>query len=324
MTYIIVNWEGSPNLDKINIYRATYKFDRDTLPSLLVEILPTSTRYMDLDVELGEVYYYMVEKVKGKMKSYSPLISKYFTNDFGHGPENIIKGDWESGYFGEVSDQDFMTPTQFITKVQDVIGRRLKGTGYADELLRPTARWQKFIYKDKVLFISLYGIVNNGFSTSWKVLYEAGLVYGIDGNGTVPSNCIATNQNVVIEHDGARYKVRLLRFTNNEQGERSNISTINNVTQHASDCTGSEFYSTWMSLFFKPKKAWASKQVANFSGMGSTLYRFHVMELMASGLHSIRHIANGNVVDNYDTHDVSGLFDTSRGSTWIPVLELVN
>lgn len=320
---IKIEWTPGASVDSIRIYRSFDPFTKDDLPSVYDTIPGNSDYYADQTVVTGMTYYYMVSKVKGTDEVFSPLISQCYLPETGHGNNVIVKGDWRVGYFGEVPDSEFLTPLEFANKLQDVIGRRLLGNAYLDVNLKPIARWQKFVYNGKVLFIPLYGIANRTFRVSWKALYEAGLVYGIPGYGQVPTNCTATPQEVILELDGFFYKVRLLRMTNRVQGQRaSGITTINNITQHTNESTGSEVAQTYNRLFFREKRPWADIQFANFPTLPNNERQFHLMELWHSGNTSITSHTPINALENYTTTATQTVLSTN--STWIPVLELIN
>lgn len=125
--------------------------------------------------------------------------------DSGPGPKTLMYGDESLGYFGEVTSAAFLT----VPEIQ----RQLNfypGGGTPD----PNVSWVKVFSDSKVLYIPKRAIVNN---ITWNTLYNAGLVYGIDGVGSNPTTT-PTNQLRTVTADGRQFKVRLLKGATTENG----------------------------------------------------------------------------------------------------------
>lgn len=131
--------------------------------------------------------------------------SKIQYPDSGPGPKTLLFGDESLGYFGEVTSAAFLT----VPEIQ----RQLNfypGGGTPD----PNVSWVKVFSDSKVLYIPKRAIVNN---ITWNTLYNAGLVYGIDGVGSNPTTT-PTNQLRTVTADGRQFKVRLLKGATTENG----------------------------------------------------------------------------------------------------------
>lgn len=97
-----------------------------------------------------------------------PPRSKLFGS--GPGPQELVLGDAQAGYFGLVSAQDFYTGTQLAAALGVTEG----------SVLNDSTDWFKFAHKGIVIFTPVKPI---RAECSWKHLYERGAVYPGPGNG---------------------------------------------------------------------------------------------------------------------------------------------
>ena len=122
------------------------------------------------------------------------------------GPQNIIAGTVQMGYFGHWNNQNdggFITRDDLIDEC-NISGNELHDDG-----------WLKFIKSNKILYIAKKPILSN---ISWNDIYECGAVYGTNNNGPyVTSN--PTIQNKTIEKNGYVYRIKLLTGANENPGE---------------------------------------------------------------------------------------------------------
>lgn len=119
---------------------------------------------------------------------------KHYPNS-GPGPQTLLFGDTEEGYFGRVPVGEMITGGEM--KAQ------LSFTGYA-----APQYWLKFYRKKEVLFIGVGGTLASG----WNNAYNAGLIYGVDGDGDYP-NTPPVNQLRIVRQGEWAYIVRALRST---------------------------------------------------------------------------------------------------------------
>ena len=106
--------------------------------------------------------------------------ANYFPNS-GPGAKSLVAGDETHGYFGVVTTADMFTATDVENFL---VG--LPGTAYAPTDLV----WHKFVLDGKFLFVP-----NRAFrSTTWNNIYNASLMYGVDGNGAYPPTTGGVNQ----------------------------------------------------------------------------------------------------------------------------------
>jgi hypothetical protein len=106
--------------------------------------------------------------------------ANYFPNS-GPGNKTLAAGDATHGYFGTVTTTDMFTASEVDSFL---VG--LTGTAYGPSDLV----WHKFVLDGKFLFVP-----NRAFrSTTWNNIYNASLMYGVDGNGAYPPAAGGVNQ----------------------------------------------------------------------------------------------------------------------------------
>ncbi len=116
----------------------------------------------------------------------------------GPGTQVLKSGSQDIGYFGEVAETELFTPGEISALFPELPQTPLGAT---------SVFWLKFSYKGKYLFMPKKGFL--GLLT-YSDLYKAGLVYGTDNDGAFPLGAGA-NQIRVVEKDGYRFKVRMIR-----------------------------------------------------------------------------------------------------------------
>lgn len=185
-------------LDKVVIYRATSRISTAALPAPLVELAADAVAYEDSAVVSGNVYYYIIALVKGSQISFSSNYETGYFASTGPGPQTLMRGTWECGLFGYLTDAEFFSYADI-----------------KDQLALPwaiswqTGGWFKLIYKGKIIYYPTNSYGNN----SWNNVYAAGMVYGDDTNGdfitgmTPPSPL--RKQNARVTRDGFEFRVRI-------------------------------------------------------------------------------------------------------------------
>lgn len=119
-----------------------------------------------------------------------------FISNSGPGSEELLFGDSELGYFGQVSSDELFTTMELSDATQMNVG----------VVISNTVTWLKFAYKGKILFVAKTPLKH---TISWMDLYNKGLVYGTDDNGAVPQ-VEPVNQITLVKKDGYTFKVRIL------------------------------------------------------------------------------------------------------------------
>lgn len=198
-----LNWDdqSDQNLDRIEIYRAAAKGDTQKPANLLVTLPATATSYEDLTVKNKNLYYYRIAAVKGSEYAWGePQLAGYFS-ETGPGRAVPLRGDWNAGFMDRIPIANFITGPDLRTKVPEM--NAMGG------LWNPN-NWYKLVHKGKIIFIPDSNLV----SASWNELYNAGLVFGEDGFGQLPTGPAGSkNQKYVININGLEYIVRLPRLS---------------------------------------------------------------------------------------------------------------
>lgn len=117
---------------------------------------------------------------------------KHYPNS-GPGPQTLLFGDTDEGYFGRVPLNEMISNTELMSQMS------------VTRITQPTY-WLKFYRKNEVLFIGVGGTLG----TTWDTTYNSGLIYGIDNNGPFTSST-PTNQLRIVRQDKWGYLVRALR-----------------------------------------------------------------------------------------------------------------
>lgn len=182
---VTLNW-GAANAalaESINIYRSTTPIDVANPPAALANIAGNLSSYQDTTAVRNTLYYYMVGHVRLGQELMSPVLTYGHYPDSGPGPQSLIRGDWTLGYFGTCTPAQMFTPTTLNAQVP------IPGTLASDASI---TAWHKFIRKGKILFIP------NSFFTSAVQpyqLYNAGLLFGTNDNGSFPFTISSTTLN---------------------------------------------------------------------------------------------------------------------------------
>lgn len=203
---ISINWQSQAgkDIDGIEIYRitgATGSINVNALPDPIATLSKDATSYVDVNVVDQNVYRYWIAAVKGTERTLNFPITQGFFLNMGPGPRELKRGTWQRGWFGKVSNEEMFTAAD----VRGLVSKLNMFSWNPDY-------WDKFIYNGKILFIPNKSM---GYTTL-VALYQAGIVYGVDGNGMyVPSGAGATNQLTKIRKGDFEFIIRLPRLVDN-------------------------------------------------------------------------------------------------------------
>lgn len=150
------------------IYRSTSFIPENALPAALATVGPQTLEYTDNAVARNVPYHYRVGVFKGNEESLSPDRVLAFMPYTGPGPQKLLRGTWENGYFGALSLGELFDVDEFAAAT-GIVGL---GT-----LRYFATRWLKFVYKGKILFFPDASFM---ISVKASALYQLGLAYGTD------------------------------------------------------------------------------------------------------------------------------------------------
>lgn len=196
---ILINWTNPAQpADGIQIYRSTAPFDSSNLPAVLATLPANATEYEDATNLLNVVYYYRIARVVGSDIVLSKQLPLTERANMGPGGTTLIRGDYDTGYLGEVSADVLFTASALSTELSWSPG----------SVVTANPSWRKFIHDGKIKFIPSGPLRSN--IGAWSAIYSQGLVYGSDDNGAY-SSLTPTLQNRRVSKDGFTYKVRLIK-----------------------------------------------------------------------------------------------------------------
>ncbi len=296
-----LNWVNrNTGEDGTRIYRAQTPMDLAALPEPLVSLAPGITTYLDETIERNKVYHYLFETFKGQDRAFSKEQILGVYPDTGPGPQTLLRGDFKHGYFGIVSQSELFTAAELTSLVS------APGSQYGGAI-----EWLKFAIDGKILFVA-NKIVNH--SMSWDQLYNAGLVYGVDGPGPFNSG-IEVNQMKTVNKGDSTFIVRLMTGTDDPATVRP---TAGRPTSN----------SEWNRVFYPliigndslylPSVKFDSRPASELAQLDGVGYQAFVQDVGDTTANRI--IRGGSSLMHY-INQIPASYSSNTG--WRPVLELV-
>lgn len=149
-----VTWDLDPTAVKYRIYRDTKAFTPGSLPTDVVEVLKDAvvevngkgTHEYD-DAVRQTVYHLMfcVEDATGNTSYSERTIMGYFPES-GPGPTELLRGNWEFGYFGEVPTAELPSYLEIVTALKTAGSTR-------DMYTANPASWNKCVVNGRIIYI---------------------------------------------------------------------------------------------------------------------------------------------------------------------------
>lgn len=130
------------------------------------------------------------------------------TPNTGHGPQILIHGDAQLGYYGFVPASDLITGDALAS----AIGLREGVAQFSD------AGWFKYSYDGNTRYVAKKTF---RYAIRWREIYQCGAVYGTFNDGSNPFGT-ERSQDAVVTIDGLDYVVKLMQGLN---GDPSTLST---------------------------------------------------------------------------------------------------
>lgn len=193
-------------LDRVVIYRDTKRISTAALPAPLAQLAADAAAYEDVTVVSGNIYYYLIALEKGEQKSFSSNYEMGYFATTGPGPQTLMRGTWECGLFGYMTDAEFFSYTDIKDQLNLPWGLSWQSGG-----------WFKLIYKGKIIYYPVTAWTNN----SWNALYAAGLVYGDDTTGTFLDGMTPPSplrkQDARVSRDGFEFRVRIPKVNDHKK-----------------------------------------------------------------------------------------------------------
>jgi len=164
---IKIDWTDPNTADDYTIYRSASPIADASLPAALAVIPGGTLTYTDDTAVRNQVYYYRVASRKGADIALTPNRVLAYMPYTGPGPQVLLRGDWNFGYFGKLAMSDLFTTQE----CKNFVGTITSQTENTDA----TMGWLKFVYKGRILFIASQALYT---SITWELLYRAGVIYG--------------------------------------------------------------------------------------------------------------------------------------------------
>jgi hypothetical protein len=294
---IKINWTdfNTAQPDEFRIYRSSSPIDPLNPPAPLAAVGGNLGTYEDTTTVRNTVYYYMVSAfTAGKGEVFSKNICAGYFPYTGPGPQTLLRGDFNSGYFGVLTVGDFFTATSFKTAVAG------PGTVNAS-----ATHWIKVASRGKILFIPNHPIAT---AVTFEQLFAAGLVYsGIPQEdwptqATVGRTLVAQNKTIVKNDDV--FNVRLL---SSRKDRKSNSVVL-------AEYSGGDFDLGFTAMHFNCADLNHADQLCDLTP--PTAYsQVHTGDFAGSN------IITRTVVTNEVT--VPGTATSSANLSWLPALELI-
>lgn len=225
---LTISWVNrTPSADNVLVFRGDEPFAESALPAPLDTIAGNASSYTDTGLEFGKTYYYRTQTVKGTERATSALLKAIATTYTGPGPQELISGDTECGFFGEVTEQELDNPSLVMTRAVGV------GATYGT-----SPNWLKFYYRGKILYVAKQMLAN----VSYLSLYTSKVTTGQKGAPKYPLSSAPTLEQYredIIR--GQRFIVRTLDGDNDRGlGFMPSSPTITDNVAGLRDCEFSD------------------------------------------------------------------------------------
>lgn len=186
-------WSNPNAINTItNIYRSINPIDRANLGAPYKVLSNGEVSFTDTNVVYGQEYNYAFESVNGADRVVSRVF-KFSTLPYtGPGPQELLLGDVEYGYYGKLTPIEFIAADALIAKLGIA----------ASPNSNQNLVWHKYSYKGKILYVPETSISN---TVAWNTIYAAGCMYGVEGEGPLGGG---VPQNATVTFDNNSFKVR--------------------------------------------------------------------------------------------------------------------
>lgn len=292
------------------IYRGDAPLDPAALPEPLVTLTGGEETWVDTTAVRGRLYYYVFVNTGATDKLVSKSYPIKATPRRGHGPNELIYGDYELGYFGSMTSAEFVnTADLLIAMGYD----SLYAQGKAN-LQGGLPTWYKFVRNGKFLYIPS-GALSSSISVGDVI--SKGAWFGNDLLAPEHSGAGTIVQNARIKIGNDVYRIRLLRGT-----EKDPMLPIDEVLAGTPFIGRSEWDDCAATLL---KFTSPAQKLPNIGGITATLWGFYsgssgspCQERTIDG----RYLYRGRNVNTELSVTASGTVNTGNFA-WLPILELI-
>lgn len=195
---ITINWDDPNTIDydEVRVYRSVNKTEGF---ELVGSVNPHINVYVDNEqLPQNTVYYYRFDIYRdGIMKAASVITpAGYYPTGTGPGPQEVTRGDWDFGYFGEVD-------TGSLPNIVDICEGFSEASSEYDMSSNGVnvTRWYKFIVNKKIIFIP-----NHYFKSQADIVEQ--------NQYAIPTDSLIPNSFNICKVGGDSFNVRLPTFSN--------------------------------------------------------------------------------------------------------------
>lgn len=309
---IKLDWiDHNVGADSRKVYRSLTKIDQGNLGTPLAVLAGDALTYTDNTVQRGVTYHYVVTTVVGTDEAPSAEYIIAYIPYTGPGPQTLLRGTWEYGYFGRVPLEDIFSAIELSAAVS------LPATVTIDSTAGNY--WHKIVYKGKILFYP-----NNRIASgmSFQNMYQLGCVYGTrpsaDWPSAIKTQLGVVEQNKVIASGTHKFVARL-------PTSRSNMLSTSTVV---ADLRGGEIDTIFAGMYLNRDANVDNLPTFDDSVASTPLGHYTLTADYYSGTGgSINVVARGCTtlaLGNIDFLQPALSFSSTLTSiNWRPVLELV-
>jgi len=299
---IKLTWlDRNVTVDNFRIYRSSSVIVDGALPAVLATVPAGTYSYTDTTALRNTVYHYRVSAVTGADEILSSDMALANMPNVGPGPQALLRGDWNCGYFGRMPIENLFSQAEM---------RALCGFSGAGQNENPSY-WLKFVYQGKILYFPEASLVTG---IAWLSIYQAGLVYGnipsANWAAGVKSSYGTIPQNFQISNGVDSFIVRLPQVRSSITATATDTPSL--ITGEVDLCFASCFQNRTL-LAANPTLP------ANVDDLISSSITFMCMDTYTAGSDIVR---GGNGFDPIQSNPYANT-GTAIGTTWRPVLELI-
>ena len=165
---ILLSWKNNnPASNTLRIYRTETTFDMANLPAPIATLAGNAQSYTDETAQGAKSYTYLIQVSNGSEVVYTKSPTVVNIKNRGPGPQMLQQGDYDCGYFGEVSANEL--PSVFAA-----FGVSPNYAGVADKY---PMTYHKFAWKGRILYYGAEPLYETHASAtdSWNKLTRSGL-----------------------------------------------------------------------------------------------------------------------------------------------------
>jgi len=248
---LTISWTNrTPNAESIKIYRKEEPFLESAMGEAIATLAGNVASFTD-DVEFGKTYYYRTQTIKNGDAAISAQIKVIATTYTGPGPQQLIAGDTECGFYGEVTEQELDNPGLLMSRVIGVTS-----------FLGSNTNWLKFSYKGKVLYLPKQMVSQ----CTYKTLYDAKVIDGKRGSPRYPMSHAPTLEQYREEViRGQRFIVRTPEGDNEAKRGYLATGSSTNVTDNVAGFRDCEYTDLILAVINRAEIKTPKRKLASYT-----------------------------------------------------------